>query len=313
MFFGVDIGSSRLRVACFEKGSTTTLRVVCKDLPSESWEGAVLRQPELVAALIDEAKAEFKTKNKDCVLAVGEPFASLRKIEMPPMTAFERDRAAKFEAARIWNCPARDLIVKTFPIGGSPPAYALGVARKCTVDSILAAARVGGLSPVAIDYDALALGRCFPQHRVVTDVGLRHARVHLYGADGSVPQSITANVGSAIVTKSIQEELALSQDSAEARKRIVGTSGAGVAAREVLLGEIALTLRGQPALDPVALVGNGSRLPGLCDELTRATGRQVFLPIAGVIAGGAAYPADVARAMSVDAALAIGLAMWKKA
>jgi Tfp pilus assembly PilM family ATPase len=169
------------------------------------------------------------------------------------------------------------------------------------------------LKVLSIDHEACAFARVLPAFDAIVDVG--YHRVSLHVTSGEAPFTLQAFNGGADVTRSIERELAIDERTAERRKRILGTAGAGERARAALTADIALLIRNARASCPVArvaLVGNGARLPGLAADLENATGALCETSVSDALRGGG-YPDDVVRSSAPDWTLAAGLALWKPA
>jgi Tfp pilus assembly PilM family ATPase len=166
------------------------------------------------------------------------------------------------------------------------------------------------LKPVAVDHEACALARALPEFDAIVDVGHQRSSVHVL--TGQTPLTLQAYNGGADVTRAIERELSLDERTAEKRKRILGTAGAGERARAALTSDIAALLQNARAARPVArvaLVGNAVRLGGLAADLEAATGALCEVPVSDALRSGA-YPDDVIRSSAPDWTLAAGLALW---
>ncbi|GAC1388866.1 MAG: hypothetical protein NVSMB31_03790 [Vulcanimicrobiaceae bacterium] len=310
---GVDIGATRLRLvyAVLTEHGPKVRAIVTRDLAQDVASSGIIADLNYVAAAIDEACDELQTKERRCVLSVGEPDAVLRSVEFPRMTELERERASKFEAQRYVDYSIAEALVRIHPINEKLELYAIGIVRASVLGSRIAALKAAGLRPVGADHEALALGRALPRYDAILDIGHERTSVHIYS--GPSPVTLQHKSGGAEITRGIERELSIDTQSAEKRKKIVGTVGAGESARSVLLADITSLLETASirtgVLKRIALVGNGSRLNKFSADLERATGLLVETPVADVLRSNA-YPADVLRAGAVDWNLAAGLTIW---
>lgn len=297
---GIDIGTVRTRVALAERGADGHPRLV-----------AVAGRPtgENAAQAIAEARAELRTHERRCVLAVGAPDAILRAASFPAMRRTERARAARFEAARFVAYPAHEAAVRLVETG---QGHALGIARRAALEAQAGAARRAGLRPIAVDDAALALSRAFPHADAIVDVGERATRLIVPGLP--VPAVRSLAVGGATFTAAIAASLGLDETAAERRKHGIGLAGAGEHARDALVDELGAALADHRAgarteIRSIALAGNGSRLAGLAEAIETAVAIPVRL---GELAAATddRLPLDVVRAASPDWGLAYGLALW---
>lgn len=301
---GIDIGTARTRIALAERDGDGRPSLV-----------AVASRPtgENAALAIAEARAELRTRERRCVLAVGVPDAVLRVVSFPSMRSMERARAARFEAARFVAYPPSDTQVRLVRSGES--RWVLGIAHRPALEARAADAKRAGLRPIAVDDVAFALGRAFPYADAIVDVGERGTLVIVPGLP--VPAVTRIAIGGSACTAAIVASLGLDDAAAEHRKRSVGLAGAGEHVRDALVGELAAAFAdhrsgARTEIRSIALAGNGARLGGLAEALEAATAIPVRL---GALAAGASgvLPLDVIRAASPDWGLAYGLALWDDA
>jgi Tfp pilus assembly PilM family ATPase len=315
---GIDLGSTRVRVALAEadrEGSVRVRAIVARDLPDDAVYPLHVEQPSLVAALLEEMLAEIGSRERRCVLAIGAPACVLRTMRFPKMSWAERLRAARFEAQRLagWDMDEEGSIVRTHPLDRAAGIYAVGLTRTASIDSRVRTMRLAGLRTVAVDHDALAMRRMFPQCDAIVDVGADRSSVHVFGGTGTV--SLTTQFGGAAITRGIATELSIDLPTAEHRKRILGCAGAGVSAREEVVTSIASLIdcaRARATIKRIALTGNGSRLPTFAHDLEEATSAVTEAPVPEILRTGA-YPDDVVRAAAPDWTLAASLVSWSVA
>lgn len=312
---GIDLGGARVRVALAEAnraGAMRVLAVVGRDLPDDASTSANVSNPQLVGAVLEEMIAELGTRERRCVGAIGAPRSALRVLKLPKMSWAERVRAARFEAQRFahWNLDDEPSYVRIHPIDRAEHLYAVAAVTRDVVDSRLCALRSARLRVSALEHDAFALRRAYPQYDAVLDIGAERTALHAFGTPG--PLTWTLGSGGADVTRGIARDLAIDEPSAERRKRILGTAGAGMSSRETFaldVRELVERARPRVRVTRLALCGNGARLPGLGHAIESATGTSVEFPVSDLLQG-SAYPDDVLRAASPDWTLAAGLAAW---
>lgn len=308
---GIDIGSTRVRVveARVSARGACIRAVAVRELRRGS--SVDLEDPAFLSALIEDAVAELGTRERRCVCAIGEPDALLRPLKFPKMTSVERERAAKYEAQRHVDYPVEEAVVRIHPLDEQSGLWALGIARSSAVLTRVAALREAGLKPIAVDHEACALARALPGFDAILDVG--HQRTTLHVITKQTPVTLQAHNGGADVTRAIERELSIDTQSAEKRKRILGTAGAGERARAALASDIAALVhraRNTHPISRVAMVGNASRLCGMAADLESATGAMFEIPVSDALRG-ENYPEDVVRSSAPDWSLAAGLALWE--
>jgi Tfp pilus assembly PilM family ATPase len=312
---GIDLGSARVRVALGETGRDGSMRIraiVARDVPDDAVSSLDVEQPGLVAAVLDDMLDEIGSRERRCVLAIGAPACALRAVRFPKMSWAERLRAARFEPQRYsaWDLDEESSIVRTHLVDRLSGTYAVGVTRTTSIDSRVGTVRLAGLRAVAIDHDALAMRRMFPDCDAIVDVGSERSSVHVFGGIG--PISMTTQSGGEAITRGIAAELSIDIPTAERRKRILGCAGAGVSARERVVTSIASLIdraRARTTIDRIVLTGNGARLPSFIQDLEEATGAITEAPVPEILRTGT-YPEDVVRAAAPDWALAASLAAW---
>jgi Tfp pilus assembly PilM family ATPase len=301
---GIDVGTARTRVALAELSTDATVHLVAV---------ATAETGDQPARAIATAVAELATRERRCVLALGAPSTQLRVVAFPPLSRRERERAARFEAARTIAYPIADAVVRLVPVDATQSVLAIAPQR--AIDERAALARAAGLRPVAIDDAAFALLRCVPDDTAILDVGSTGSV--LVVADEPVPHAHVFPLGGETFTDAIARALGLDPAAAERRKRTIGSAGAGESACDGFVASLAAALSSARAnagshIRRLALCGNGSRLIGLSSALEAA----LAMPVEPLDLGAAVsttIPADVVRAASPDWALAFGLSVWETA
>ena len=297
---GVDLGRARICVALAERGRDGTPQLIA----------AVSRPTGTNAATtLAGVRAELGTREQRCVLALGAPDSLAREVTFPPLGRRERERAARFEAARFVPYPLDEMVVRLLPLAAD--RHAVAVARRAALESALQVARRARLRTIAIDDAAFALLRAFDAD-VIVDIGLTTGTCVV--RDEPLPAVRVLTLGGQALTDAIVAALGIDDLTAEQRKRGVGLAGAGESVRDALVDQIAAALVAARTaisheLTGVVLTGNGARLPGLAAALERAiaipTRLGTFPPHAC-----RTLPADVVRAAAPDWGLAYGLALW---
>jgi type IV pilus assembly protein PilM len=308
---GVDLGSTRMRIAlCEGNGAEVRLQAVSsREVSSEAYDDA-----SIAAALLEEMLGELRTRERRCVTAVGAPDAVVRAFTFPKMTWGERLRAARFEASRFVPAlvPGDGVTVRVHAAQREHQTYFIGAARSDVIARRVALMRNARLRVVGVDYDALALARLIAGVDAIFDIGCDRSTLHVSREPGG---SYCVAAGGASVTHGIARDLAIDYATAERRKRILGATGAGANERDELvrvLGDAIVQARTRSAVERIALVGNGAKLPGLAEGIEARTGTSVDIPVAPMLESGE-YPHDVLRAAAPDWTLAAALASWSAA
>jgi Tfp pilus assembly PilM family ATPase len=306
---GIDLGSTKVRIAQRVRinSSVELDKVVTRPIPAGMVTTNGIAEPDYVSALIEEAVREIGGRERRCAAAVGFPQASLRVAVFPAMTPWERVRTAYYEVMGQLDYPAEEAVVRTRSVDGDPTRCAIGVVRSRALRERVACLRKAGLKVLTVDDEGCALRRALPRYDALLDIGYRRSRLYLTRAC----DVFQTEAGGAHVTSAIEKDLSIDESSAEKRKRILGTAGAGEAMRKELAGRIAALVQSARLIcevERVAAVGNGARLPGLTRDIALSSGAQVELAVSHVLES-ESYSADVTRAGAPDWTLAAALSV----
>lgn len=307
MPLGVDLGKTRIRVAAAVRtasGKTEVVGIASREAPEAS---------EAASTVLDDLRRELNTRERRCVLSLPASAGVLKVVRFPKMSDVERRNAARFESERIapWNAKDVATIVRAHWVNVRDGLVAVGVAREESLQTRVACARGAGLAVAGVDHDACAMRRAFPFADAVLDIGCESSSLHVFSALG--PLSVTITAGGSDVTAGICRDLGIDSTAAERRKRILGTAGAGEAARDAFVTRVAAAVsdvREQHPIRRLAMTGNGARLPGLAEAIEAATEAMVDVPVSDLLRS-TAYPEDVARSAAPDWTLAASLAAWE--
>jgi Tfp pilus assembly PilM family ATPase len=296
---GIDIGRRRVRVALTERvarGSAKLLAVAARDHDGDP------------AAALEDALGELQTRERRCVLALAPPDALLCVADFPPMLPWERAGAARFEAARFVDYPIAEAAVSLVRIP-TQQRWAIGIARRASLDALLSTVEGAGLRPLAVDDLAFALRRAHPAADGVIDIGDDATRLTLFGE--AIPYVVRLPIGGQRLTAAIAQSLGIDAAAAEERKRQTGFGGVPNDAFLEALGAAFADARaaGYTEVRDVVLCGNGSRIPGLAGAIERATGHAVR-PATLPAECSDTVPPDVLRAAGADWSAAYGLSLW---
>jgi type IV pilus assembly protein PilM len=299
---GIDIGGRRVRIALVKHEPGAAPKLVAVAARDHAGEPA-----DAIRAALDE----LQTPERRCVLALTSPDALLCVADLPVMSPWERVCAARFEAARFIDYPIAEAAISLVPTS-THQRWAIGIVRRTALAASLAAAQRANLRPLAVDDMALALHRAHPDVDGIIDVADDTTRLMLFG--GTIPYVARLPIGGERLTHAIAQSLGVDGMAAEERKRRIGFGGAGEAERDALIGLLGEALAdaraaGYTGVRHLVLCGNGSRIPGVCEALARATGYAVqpaMLPpdVSDTL------PPDLLRAAAADWSVAYGLSLW---
>ena len=309
---GIDLGSSRLRVAYAERdraGRPHVVAVAARDVEISLDTDADI---DAAAAIVNELARETGAGVRSAVVAIPPSEATIRVVHFPKMRWGERRRAAAFEAERFagWDVKSVRTLVRVHSVNRAERLHAVGAVREAALFARLRVLKRAGLRPAGVDYCAYALRRAFPQADAVLDVGFRRSVLYGFATDGPLAAALPG--GGEFVTGAIGAALSIERHVAERRKRILGTAGAGEEARGELASQAAAAigkLRASIPVRRIAMTGNGARLCGFAADVESATQALVEVPVTDLLQGGP-YPDDVVRAAAPDWAMAAALASW---
>ncbi len=301
---GVDFGRHRIRVALSERDASGRPKLIAV---------ASRERCDEPGTSLHEAVTELATAERRCVMGIARPDALLRVVNMPPMSRFERTKAAKFQAVRFIDYPVSQAAISIAPLDAN--RWALGIARRTAIALRLATAKRAKLFPVAIDDVSFALTRVHGDADGTIDVTDDTTRVTLFAQP--IPYVADVAIGAGSLTDGIARSLGIDAAAAEERKRSVGFGGAGEAQRDALIDAIAEMLTaaraaGHTEIRRLVMIGNGSRIPGLADAVERTTGYGVR-PATLDADVSDTLPPDVLRAAGADWSVAYGLSLWETA
>lgn len=299
---GIDIGRRRVRVALLERAKHGTPKLVAVAARDHTGDPA-----DALQAAVDEVG----TNERRCVLALAPPDALLCVADFPPMSPWERVRAARFEAARFIDYPIAEANI-SISRTNTHQRWAIGIVRSAVLSAMLDMVKGLKLRPLAVDDMAFALHRAHPDADGIIDVGNNTTRLMLFA--GTIPYVAGIPIGGERLTGAIAQSLGINLDVAEERKRRVGFGGAGDTERDALIGALGEALAearagGFSSVRRIVLCGNGSRIPGFGDAIERATGYTVH-PASLPPEISDTLPPDVLRAAAADWSGAYGLSLW---
>jgi len=312
---GIDIGATRLRVSVISsrRGTTRIHNVVVRDLPSGASSSGTIASPEIVADILSDAVAEARVRERHCIAAISNDAATIKSVTFPRMSHFERNKAAKFEAARFIRYPLEECTVRLVP-GQRKTDYFLGIARTDALRSRMKVLRGAGLRPVAIDHESCAWRRAVGDVDCLVDIGFSRSTV--IGFADPLADVRTFSTGGETITENIARTLGVDKMTAEQRKRTIAQGALVQPESAGIVTEVADTIlemrSAGHSIRRIALGGNGARVDGLPAALERATGvATVMVEFPASVMSD--YPPDVMRAGAPDWLFSYGIALWSLA
>ena len=340
---GLDIGDSSIKVVELKdlgRGrGWEVLSMASEPVPQEAIVDGTIMDAGLVVDALRRIWTQHKIRNKRVATALSGHSVIIRRINLPTMSETELADQIRWEAEQYIPFDIKDVSLDYHVLEGSSLAGAgnmdviLVAARKERIDDYTSVISQAGLEPAVVDVGAFAALNCFeanyqdeiPGAAALIDIGASVTSIAILQNGVSVFwRDIT--IGGNQYTDTLQRELNLSRDQAEAAKRgetVEGVNGSQAqeilgSVNEELCHEIQRTVDfvkafagSENPLEGIYLTGGGSRLPGLKEALGAQFGARVEMldPFRKVH-----LPSRVgaqSAELAAQAAVAVGLALRK--
>ncbi len=340
---GLDIGDSSIKVVELReigRGKGWEARALAHEpLPQEAIVDGTIMDAGLVVDTLRRIWDQERIREKRVATALSGPSVIIRRINVPQMSDQELAEQIRWEAEQYIPFNINEVSLDYYVLEGASLAgdgnmdVILVAARKEKIDDYTSVIGQAGLEPVVVDVASFAALNCFeanyagdlPESAALIDIGASVTSISILRGGVSVFWR-DISMGGNQYTDTLQRELSLSRDQAEAAKRgeaVEGVSGEQVreilgSVNEELCHEIQRTVDfvkafagSENPLEAIFLAGGGARLPDLTATLGERFGARVELidPFRNVKVPGTL--ADRAQAMGPDAAVAVGLALRK--
>ncbi|MET0590918.1 MAG: type IV pilus assembly protein PilM [Naasia sp.] len=342
---GLDFGSTSIRAAEVQDGGRPRATVVRSGEvplpPGVVRDGDVLEMNTVADAL----KRLWQTagfKTKDVVLGVGNHKVISRDLSVPSMPLNRIKETLAFQVQDLLPVPVDEALLDFYPVreeqtaDGATVHGLLIAAMKAPVEAKVAAVRLAGLNPVAVDLVPFALTRVLLHGEsavgtsALIDVG--ESTTIIVVAHAGVPQFVRiVPAGGDDVTRAIAERLGIEYTEAEALKRAVGlvaapkspegfTSYQYETVLEIVFSVVSEMLsglrntltyyssNGGRPIERIVLTGGVGRVEGFADALGELTRIPV---LSGDPLGAIAFSKTASAAVDNDwkeLAVAVGLA-----
>ncbi|MEW6546680.1 MAG: pilus assembly protein PilM [Bacillota bacterium] len=302
-FLGVDIGSRWLKIVQAElHGKVLTIwRYATYPVPEGIVAGGQVQDLHRVASLLREATSLFRGRRS--VGVVDGQRAIMRQVELPLMGRRELEAMLRLQGDHYLPLPWADAEIDFAVLGQSRQQMRVLLvgAHSDTVRGLARAMEMGGLAPVALETDSVALARALEivaavspdaasggssvtgPHNGAGTEGILTIGVHL-GAMGTLVFASqqgtpllarTIPLGGDHFTRALARDLGIDENTAEAYKRARGLEipelrpGADRLASEITKTvEYCLDQSERGLMPRVHLTGGGARLVGFCEVLT---------------------------------------------
>lgn len=304
-FFGLDIGSSSIKLAQLRKGKGALALVALGE--SKAPYPGVRSESEKdwveTASVIKGLLSELKIKTKNVVLSLPEDLVISRLRWFPPMKEGEIGVALEFEAETFIPHPLNKVqidyeVVKKDEKGRSL-VFILAALKK-TVEKYLKIAKMAGLNTIALETPAVSLARIFSFNKLpalILDVGSRFSSLTT-SKERNVYLTRTISIGGNAFTRAISLSLGLEPGVAESYRQAYGLRGEELEGKvraalmplfKKLTDEIKKTIfsfkeEWQEDIKLLVVCGGGAGTPDLIEELAKVLGVEVQLaqPFTGI-------------------------------
>jgi len=234
---GINIGSSLIKVveARLGKDGIQVTALGVAPTPPGSIDNEIVVDPQALGQAIRQLLTESGISCKRSVSSVaGQSSVIVRIIEVPRMTKQELAETMKWEVERHVPFAASEVVMDFLPIERPTTSpddqnmeVLLAVAQQEVVNSHVEALFAAGLEPVAIDVEALAVGRSLidmssngarGQTIAIVNIGAAATELGIY-QNGLLAFPRTLPIAGDAITRALSEGLNLSAEQAERLKR----------------------------------------------------------------------------------------------
>lgn len=238
IYFGLDIGDATLKLAAAlnHRGMYELTNYGKIDLPPGCFEkGKIIKIEEAankMADLINKTKGiKMKTRFVHACLPDNQTFIKL--ITIPMMPEDEIPQAVEWAAEHNLPFTLDEIYIDWQVIRKTPEnklLILLGAAPRETVDSYTQLIQDGGLIPLTMEAEALAIVRSLirqknnepdDQGTAIIDLGATRSSLIIYG-NGAVHSIFSLPISGNEITKSISQKLSITHEQAENAKIICG-------------------------------------------------------------------------------------------
>ncbi len=299
---GLDVGSSSIKAVELKRGrkGIEVVHVGLEALPADIVVDSMIVDSGTVSSAISKLFTENELKSRAVATSVSGHSVIVKKIPLPMMSDQELAETIQKEAAQAIPFDIADVSIDYQILSEDPSSPTMDVllvaVKKDKILNYTNVLSMAGKSPAIVDIDAFALQNCYEYNyepapnSTVALLNLGASVMNINIVKGTVPLfTRDVSVGGHQYTDSLQKELDLSFDDAEALKlgKKVGTVSEDAKlpilqqVTEIIVLEIQKTFdffRATAAgehIEKIYLAGGSCKVPGLIESL-----RQEFsLPV----------------------------------
>lgn len=288
--FGLDIGDAGIKVLQLRGARASAVAFAEVALPPGIVERGEIKDATALAVQIRAAIKNARIKSTQVVASLPEAktfMAMLRVLgdghdALHARVETELQKHIPYELGEVWwdyTVVSEDATTVSVLAGAAP---------RTLTDSYTGAIMAAGLTPIALDLEALAIARAIVPEgprggcTLIADLGATKSTLALTGAASVIATADGRSAGDAL-TATIAKTLGIELDAAENMKRAQGLSGVearfhavleayaqNLARRISALGEFSAYHETCPATTEILLTGGGALLKGLPEYLSGA-------------------------------------------
>jgi type IV pilus assembly protein PilM len=291
---GLDVGSSSIKAVELKRGrkGIEVAHVGLEALPADIVVDSMIVDSGTVSSAISKLFAENEIKSRAVATSVSGHSVIVKKIPLPMMSDQELAETIQKEAAQAIPFDIADVSIDYQILSEDPSSPTMDVllvaVKKDKILNYTNVLSMAGKSPAIVDIDAFALQNCYEYNyepapnSTVALLNLGASVMNINIVKGTVPLfTRDVSVGGHQYTDSLQKELDLSFDDAEALKlgKKVGTVSEDAKlpilqqVTEIIVLEIQKTFdffRATAAgehIEKILLAGGSCKVPGLIESL----------------------------------------------
>jgi type IV pilus assembly protein PilM len=337
---GLDIGTSSVKaVELKESGKGYQLvNFGVKPIPPQTIvDGAVMDASAVIEA-ITELFRDFKISSRNVVIGISGNTVIVKKITLPEMSFEELEESIHWEAEQYIPFDIEDVNLDFQIIESGLPSeegrmdVILVAAKKEKVDESVSLVVQSGLTPMVVDLEAFALQNAYEINYEVEpgksialiDIGAGVMNINVIG-DGISVFTRDISIGGNQFTETIQKELGISYDQAEALKRGERIEDVDQSTVQSVIESVSdnLTMEIQRSFDffratasereiqRIVISGGTAKIKGLDDFIASRLGIPVVInnPFQNIKINERKFDMAEIRDMAPTAAVAVGLAL----
>ncbi len=337
---GLDIGTSSVKaVELRESGKGYQLvNFGVKPIPPQAIvDGAVMDASAVIEAITDLFR-DFKISSRNVVIGISGNTVIVKKIPLPEMSFEELEESIHWEAEQYIPFDIEDVNLDFQIIDSGMPHeegrmdVILVAAKKEKVDESVSLVVQSGLMPVIVDLEAFALQNAYEvnyevepgKNIALIDIGAGVMNINVIG-DGISVFTRDISIGGNQFTETIQKEMGISYDQAEALKRGERIEDVDMSMVQSVIESVSdnLTMEIQRSFDffratanereiqRIVLSGGTAKIKGLDEFISSRLGIPVVVnnPFQNIKINERKFDMVEMRKMAPTAAVAVGLAL----